>query len=65
MTEKVITDIGSSVMPGLEYVSEVVLKNYKPELSNILADLFNMFLTVSCFLQFKNFEERFMANNPG
>ena len=49
MTEKVITDIGSSVMPGLEYVSEVVLKNYKPELSNILADLFNVFNSILLF----------------
>ena len=46
----------------------VVLKNYEPELSHILPELFNMFLKESCFLDcwkvssvvsiFKNVGER-------
>ena len=55
----------------LTCVPVVVLKNYEPELSYILSELFNMYLKESCFpdcwkvslvvLVFKNVGERCMA----
>ena len=49
MVEKVITNLDSSKTSGPDCIPVVVLKNYEPELSYILAELFNMFLKESCF----------------
>ena len=58
---------------GLDCISVVVLKNCEPELSYILAELFNKCLKESCFLDcwkvlsvvpvFKNVGELFTAKN--
>ena len=58
---------------GPECIPVVVLKNFEPELSYILAELFNMFLKESCFPDcwnvssvvpvFKNVGERSTAKN--
>ena len=42
MVKKVILNLDSSKAPGLNCISVVVLKNGEPELSYILAELFNM-----------------------
>ena len=44
MVQKVITKLDSSKMSGLDCIPVVVLKNYEPELSQILPELFNMCL---------------------
>ena len=49
MVKKVITNLDSSKASGPDSISVVVLKNCEPELSYILADLFNMCLKESCF----------------
>ena len=49
MVKKVITNLHSSKVSGSDCIRVVVLKNCKPELSYILADLFNMCLKESCF----------------
>ena len=49
MVEKVITNLDSSKAPGPDCNPVVVLKNCKPDLSYILAKLFNMCLKESCF----------------
>ena len=49
MVKKVITNLDSSMMSGPDYILLVVLKNCEPELSYILAELFNMCLKESCF----------------
>ena len=49
MVEKVIMNLDSSKTSGPDCIPVVVLKNCEPELSNILAELFNMFLKESCF----------------
>ena len=49
MAKKVITKIDSSKVPGPNCIPVVVLKNCEPELSYILAKLFNMCLKESCF----------------
>ena len=36
-------------VPGADCILVVVLKNCEPDLSYILAELFNMYLKVSCF----------------
>ena len=69
MIKKVITNLDSSKASGADLFPVVVPKNCEPELSYILAELFNMFLKVSCFpdcwkvslvvLIFKNVGERF------
>ena len=48
MVEKVITDLDLSKASGPGCVPVVVLKNCEPELSYILAELFNMCLKESC-----------------
>ena len=50
MVKKVITNLASSKASGPDCIPVVVLKNCEPELSYILAELYNMFLKGSCFL---------------
>ena len=47
--KKFITNLLSSRVPGADFVPVVVLRNCEPELSYILAELFNMCLKESCF----------------
>ena len=73
MVKKVITNLDSSKASGPDCIPVVVLKNCEPELSYILAELFNMCLKDSCFPDcwkvssvvpvFKNVEERSTAKN--
>ena len=49
MVKKVITNLDLSKASGPDYIPVVVLKNCEPELSYILAELFNMCLKESCF----------------
>ena len=49
MVKKVITNLDSSKASGPDCIPVVVLKNCEPELSYILAELFNMCLKESCF----------------
>ena len=48
MAKKVITSLDSSKMSGPDCIQVVVLKNCAPELSYLLAELFNMLLKGSC-----------------
>ena len=52
MVKKVITSLDSSKTSGPDCIPLVVLKNYEPELSYILAGLFNISLNESCFIDF-------------
>ena len=73
MVEKVITNLDSSKASGPDCIPVVVLKNCEPELSYILAKLFNKCLKKSCFPDcwkvssvvpvFKNVGERATAKN--
>ena len=73
MVKKVITNLDSSKASGPDCVPVVVLKNCEPELSYILAELFNICLKESCFSDcskvslvvpvFKNVGERSTAKN--
>ena len=49
MVKKVITNLDSSKISGPDYIPVVVLKKREPELSCILAELFNKRLGKSCF----------------
>ena len=49
MVKKVITNLDSSKVSCPDCISVVVLKNCEPELSYILAELFNMCLKESSF----------------
>ena len=49
MIKKVITNVDSSKASGPGCIPVVVLKNCEPELSYILAELFNMCLNETCF----------------
>ena len=49
MVKNVITNLDLSKASGPDCIPVVVLKNYEPELSYILAELFNKCLTESCF----------------
>ena len=49
MFKKVITNLDSLQAPGLDCISVVVLMNCEPELSYIVAELFNNCLKESCF----------------
>ena len=49
MVKKVITKLDLSMASGPDCIPVVVLKNCEPELSYILAELFNKFLKKSCF----------------
>ena len=73
MVKKVTTNLDSSKASGLECIPVVVLKNSEPELSYILAKLFNKCLKESCFPDcwkvssvvhvFKNVGERSTTKN--
>ena len=73
MVKKVILNLHSSKASGPDCIPVVVLKNCEPELSYILAKLFNMCLKESCFPDcykvslvvpiFKNVGERSTAKN--
>ena len=73
MVKKVITNFDSSKASGPDCIPVVVLKNCEPELSHKLAELFNMCLKESCFLDcwkassvvivFKNVGERSVLIN--
>ena len=49
MVKKVIANLESSKVSGPDCIPVVVLKNSEPELSYILAELFNRCLKESCF----------------
>ena len=49
MFKKVITNLDSPKASGPDCIPVVVLKNCEPEIPNILAELFNMYLKESCF----------------
>ena len=49
MVKKIIMNLDLSKASGPDYIPVAVLKNCKPELSCILAELFNMCLKESCF----------------
>ena len=73
MVKKVIMNLDLVKASGPDCISVVVLKNCEPELSYILAELFNKCLKESCFPDcwkvssvvavFKNAGERFTAKN--
>ena len=73
MVKKVITNLDSSNASGPDCIPVVVLNNYEPELSYILAKLFSKCLKESCFPDcwkvssvvpvFKNVVERSTAKN--
>ena len=73
MVKKVVTNLTSSKASGPDCIPVVVLKNCEPELSYILAKLFNKCLKQSCFPDcwkvslvvpvFKNVGERSIAKN--
>ena len=73
MVKRVITNLDSSKASGPDCIPVVVLKNFEPELSYILAKLFNKCLKESCFLDcwkvssvvpvFTNVGERATAKN--
>ena len=73
MVKKVITNVDSSKVSGPDCIPVVVLKSCEPELSYILAKLFNICLKESCFPDcckvslvvpaFKNVGERSVAKN--
>ena len=73
MVKKVIMNPDLSKASGLDCIPVVVLKNCEPELSYILAELFNKYLKVSLFPDcqrvslvvpvFKNVGERSTAKN--
>ena len=73
IVKKVITNLDSTKAPGPDCIPVVVLKNCEPELSYILAKLFNKCLKESCFPDcwkvslvvpvFKNVGERSTAKN--
>ena len=49
IVKKIITNLDSSKVSGPDCIPVVILKNCGPDLSHILAELFNMCLKVSCF----------------
>ena len=49
MVKKVIVNLNSSKASGPDCIPVLVLKNCEPELSYIIAELFNMCLKESCF----------------
>ena len=73
MVKKVITKLDSSHASRLDRTPVMVLKKCEPELSHIIAELFNMCLKESCFSDcwkvslvapvFKNIGERTPAKN--
>ena len=73
MVKKVLLHLDLSKVSGTDCIPVVVLKNCKPELAYILAELFNKCLKESCFPYrwkvllvvpvFKNVGEKFTAKN--
>ena len=73
MVKMVVTDFDSSKASGPDCIPVMILKNCGPELSYIVAELFNMCLKESCFPDywevslvvpvFKNVGERSTAKN--
>ena len=73
MVKRDISNLDSPNVSGPDCIPVVVLKNCEPELSYILAELFNICLKDSCFPDcwmvspvvpvFKNVEERCTAKN--
>ena len=73
MVKKVITNLDLSKASAPDFIPVVVLKNCEPELSHILAEIFNKCLKESCFSDcwkvssvfpvFKNVGERSTAKN--
>ena len=73
MVKKVITNVDSAKASGPDCIPVVFLKNCEHELSYILAELFNMYLKESCFIDrwkvslvvpvFKNLGKRSTAKN--
>ena len=73
MVKKVIMNLDLSKTSGPDCIPVVVLKTCEPELSYIIAELFNKCLKESCFLDcwkvssvvptFKNVRERSTATN--
>ena len=73
IVEKVITNLDLSKTSGPDCIPEVVLKNCEPEISFLLAELFNKCLKKSCFPDcwkisvfvpvFKNVGEKSTAKN--
>ena len=49
MVKKVITNLDSSKASGPDCIPVVIPKNCEPELSYVLAEVFNMCLKESCF----------------
>ena len=49
MIKRIMTNLDSSKASGSDFIPVVVLKNWEPELSYILAELFNMCVKESCF----------------
>ena len=66
MVEKVITNLGSSKASSPDCIPVVVLQNCEPELSYILAKLFNICLKESCFPDYWKVSSVFpVFNNVG
>ena len=73
MVKKVITNLGLSKASVYDCIPVVILKKCEPEISYILAELFNKCLKKSCFPDFwkvslvvpvfKNVGERFTTKN--
>ena len=53
MVKQVIANLDSSKVSGPDCIQVVALKNFKPEISYILAELFNVCLKESCFPEFR------------
>ena len=49
MVKKVILNLDLSKASGPDCIPVAVLKNYEPDLSYILAELFDIYLKESCF----------------
>ena len=73
LVKKVVTNLNLSKASCSDSITVLVLKNYEPELSYILAELFNICLVKSCFPEyrevssvvpvFKNYNEMPTAKN--
>ena len=50
MVKKILSDLHSAKILGSDCFHVVILKNYEPELSYLLGELFNMCLKESCSL---------------
>ena len=64
MVKKVIMSLDLSKASGRDFIPVVVLKNCEPELSYILAELFNMCLKESCFPDFISGRLKGFINGP-